>query len=98
MQVSSGLPHKHTSNHRGRGNEPVVVLGKIKSFVAVSMHSLHHIGSFLRATEDRASRDAISCCKPFTDTTGAWKVPFRFYRNAARVISLSTASIEELLG
>jgi hypothetical protein len=38
MHVSSGLPHMHTSNHRGRGNDPVVVLGSIKSFVAVSMN------------------------------------------------------------
>src|SRR5665213_4438911 len=37
MQVSSGLPHMLTSNQRGRGNEPVVVLGRIRSFVAVNM-------------------------------------------------------------
>src|SRR5262249_61572689 len=37
MHVSSGFPHRHTSNHRGRGNDPVVVLGKIKSLVAVNI-------------------------------------------------------------
>src|ERR1700722_2212226 len=34
MQVSSGRPHMLTSNQRGRGNEPVVVLGRIRSAVA----------------------------------------------------------------
>jgi len=29
----------HTSNQRGRGNDPVVVLGKIKSLVAVNIYS-----------------------------------------------------------
>jgi hypothetical protein len=38
MHVSSGLPHIHTSNHRGRGKDPVVVLGSVKCFVAVSMN------------------------------------------------------------
>ena len=37
MQVSSGRPHMLTSNQRGRGNDPVVVLGRIKSAVAVNM-------------------------------------------------------------
>src|SRR6185312_15366285 len=39
MQVSSGRPHMLTSNQRGRGKEPVVVLGRIRSFVAVNMVS-----------------------------------------------------------
>src|SRR5437764_11863856 len=37
MQVSSGRPHMLTSNQRGRGNEPVTVLGRIISAVAVNM-------------------------------------------------------------
>ena len=37
MQVSSGLPHMLTLNQRGRGKEPVVVLGRIKSFVTVNI-------------------------------------------------------------
>ena len=39
MQVSSGRPHMLTSNQRGRGNDPVVVLGRIRSAVAVNMDS-----------------------------------------------------------
>ena len=35
MQVSSGFAHMLTSNQRGRGQEPVTVLGRIRSFVAV---------------------------------------------------------------
>ena len=37
MQVSSGRPHMLTSNQRGRGHEPVTVLGSIRSAVAVNM-------------------------------------------------------------
>ena len=37
MHVSRGLPHMLTSNQRGRGKEPVVVLGRSKSLVAVNM-------------------------------------------------------------
>src|SRR5664279_1809061 len=37
MQVSSGRPHMLTSNQRGRGNDPVTVLGRIRSAVAVNM-------------------------------------------------------------
>src|SRR3954454_20969739 len=37
MHVSSGRPHMLTSNQRGRGKDPVVVLGKIKSAVAVNI-------------------------------------------------------------
>src|SRR6185437_6384430 len=39
MQVSRGRPHMLTSNQRGRGKEPVVVLGRIRSLVAVNMVS-----------------------------------------------------------
>src|ERR1700730_11311452 len=39
MQVSSGRPSMLTSNQRGRGNEPVTVLGRIRSAVAVNMGS-----------------------------------------------------------
>src|SRR5258708_40346206 len=31
MQVSRGRPHMLTSNQRGRGKDPVVVLGRIRS-------------------------------------------------------------------
>jgi hypothetical protein len=37
MQVSSGRPHMLTSNQRGRGQEPVTVLGRVRSLVAVNM-------------------------------------------------------------
>src|ERR1039458_4674235 len=37
MQVSSGRPHILTSNQRGRGNDPVTVLGRIRLAVAVNM-------------------------------------------------------------
>ena len=40
MQVSSGRPHMLTSNQRGRGNDPVVVLGRISPAVAVNMECL----------------------------------------------------------
>ena len=36
MQVSSGLPHMLVSNQRGRGHEPVTVLGRIRSRVTVN--------------------------------------------------------------
>ena len=40
MHVSSGLAHMLMSNHRGRGHEPVTVLGRIRSFVTVkAMHT-----------------------------------------------------------
>src|SRR6202008_1786334 len=39
MHVSSGRPSMLTSNHRGRGNEPVVVLGRIRSAGAVNKDS-----------------------------------------------------------
>ncbi len=35
MHESSGRPHMLTSNQRGRGQEPVIVLGSIRSFVTV---------------------------------------------------------------
>ena len=35
MQVSSGRAHMLRSNHLGRGQEPVTVLGRIKSLVTV---------------------------------------------------------------
>jgi len=50
--VSSGLPHMHTSNQRGRGNDPVVVLGKIKSFVAVNIYSPRLCSNFPTLDED----------------------------------------------
>src|SRR5687768_16175922 len=36
MQVSSGFPHMLTSNQRGRGQDPVTVLGSIRFAVAVN--------------------------------------------------------------
>jgi hypothetical protein len=36
MHVSSGLAHMLMSNHRGRGHEPVTVLGRIRSLVTVN--------------------------------------------------------------
>src|SRR5882724_7504758 len=43
MQVSSGRPHMPTSYQRGRGKDPVVVLGSSKSAVAVNMYSSNGI-------------------------------------------------------
>ena len=37
--VSICFPHMLTSNHRGRGNEPVVVLGRIWLAVAVNIRT-----------------------------------------------------------
>src|SRR5262245_39313800 len=37
MQVSSGLPHMLRSNQRGRGQDPVTVLGRVRFAVAVNM-------------------------------------------------------------
>jgi hypothetical protein len=37
MQVSIGFPHMLTSNQRGRGQEPVTVLGRVSFAVAVNM-------------------------------------------------------------
>ncbi len=37
MQVSSGLPHMLSSNQRGRGQEPVIVLGSMRFAVTVNI-------------------------------------------------------------
>ncbi len=37
MHVSNGFPHMLTSNQRGRGQEPVTVVGNIRSAVAVNI-------------------------------------------------------------
>ena len=37
MHVSNGLPHMLTSNQRGRGHEPVTVVGNIRLAVAVNI-------------------------------------------------------------
>jgi enterochelin esterase-like enzyme len=48
MQVSSGLPHMLTSNHRGLGQDPVTVLGSIRSFVMVkAMHSPRSVAQLI---------------------------------------------------
>src|SRR5277367_6608503 len=57
MQVSRGLPHMLTSNQRGRGNEPVVVLGRIRLSVAVNM-----LLAFLRQSEGEIS--SAGCAAP----------------------------------
>ncbi|GMV24756.1 MAG: hypothetical protein AMXMBFR58_07870 [Phycisphaerae bacterium] len=36
-QVSRGWPHMETSIHRGRGHEPVMVQGRVRSAVVVNM-------------------------------------------------------------
>ena len=38
--MSSGLPHMLSSNQRGRGQEPVIVLGSITFAVTVNIGSL----------------------------------------------------------
>jgi hypothetical protein len=40
IAVSSGRPHRFTLYHRGRGQEPVTVAGRIKSWVAVNAMSV----------------------------------------------------------
>ena len=40
MQVSRGLPHMLSSNHAGRGQEPVTVQGSKTSLVTVYMREL----------------------------------------------------------
>src|SRR5690348_18442305 len=47
MQVSSGRPHMHTSNQRGRGYEPVIVLGKVRLAVAVNMAKTSGAGFYI---------------------------------------------------
>src|SRR5688572_19402246 len=37
MQLSSGRPHMLMSNQRGRGHDPVTVVGRIRSLVTVSI-------------------------------------------------------------
>src|SRR6202030_1277711 len=44
-QVSSGRPHMLTSNQRGRGNDPVVVLGSMRPAVAVNIGYLQGDGN-----------------------------------------------------
>ncbi len=54
MQVSSGRPHMLTSNQRGRGKEPVVVLGRIRSAVAVNTE-----GSLARAERGGCAKKRV---------------------------------------
>src|SRR3954469_14710975 len=61
MHVSSGRPHMLTSNQRGRGNDPVVVLGKIKSAVAVNIAFAP--GTFY----PRATMAAGLCIRPHSE-------------------------------
>jgi hypothetical protein len=58
MQVSSGFAHMLTSNQRGRGHDPVTVLGSIKSLVTVNATGR----SFGAAAYHRIPRPAI--CRP----------------------------------
>src|SRR6185437_10678201 len=54
MQVSSGRPHMQTSNQRGRGYEPVIVLGRIRLAVAVNMAKTSGAGFYIgRVVHDR---------------------------------------------
>src|SRR5918996_3848759 len=46
MHVSSGRPHMLTSNQRGRGQEPVTVLGSVRFAVAVNIG--HPLACLLR--------------------------------------------------
>ena len=43
MHVSNALPHMLTSNQRGRGHEPVTVVGNIRLVVAVNIVSLRTV-------------------------------------------------------
>src|SRR2546422_6848101 len=53
MQVSSGRPHMLTSNQRGRGNDPVTVLGRIISAVAVNMGSSNRQSTSTRVRRNK---------------------------------------------
>src|SRR5690348_3146379 len=53
MQVSSGRPHMHTSNQRGRGYEPVIVLGRIRLAVAVNMAKTSGAGFYIDLSPSR---------------------------------------------
>src|SRR5215475_2106438 len=74
MQVSRGLPHMLTSNHRGRGNDPVVVLGRVRLAVAVSMGASRllmgtycHFSTVVGSRQSRVSRhDAMPCLPTHT--------------------------------
>ena len=54
MQVSSGLPHMLTSNQRGRGQEPVTVLGRMRDEVAVNIG--HPLDDANTTTAERSCR------------------------------------------
>src|SRR5215470_9487929 len=62
MQVSSGRPHRLTSNQRGRGNEPVTVLGRIRSAVAVNMRFLQP-AFYFHAVRLERSRHSVTECR-----------------------------------
>src|SRR6266480_3076309 len=70
MQVSSGRPHILTSNQRGRGNEPVTVLGRIRLAVAVNMGSSDR---HCTSTHVRSGVDAAAGGKPTVSRSGSSK-------------------------
>src|SRR6266496_2139697 len=68
MQVSSGRPHMLTSNQRGRGKEPVTVLGRMRSAVAVNMNESE--GIVLRGRDREVSGDKIGASHGQTEHRG----------------------------
>jgi hypothetical protein len=73
----SGRPHRHTSNHRGRGNDPVVVLGRMKSAVAVNMMSSPDGRRFLRRFPESMRR----CIRFLHAQTECMRLPDRRKRH-----------------
>src|SRR5579859_4936421 len=67
MQVSSSRPHMLTSNQRGRGNDPVVVLGRIRSAVAVNIGSsnaaFYYCASRVESTGSNTLRRRLGSCR-----------------------------------
>src|SRR6267142_786931 len=88
MQVSSGRPHMLTSNQRGRGQEPVTVLGRVRFLVAVNMgrhrydadEAFRVVLPHLLALKARGARTFVDC-------TPAW-----LGRDPALLVRLSEAS------
>ena len=88
MQVSSGRPHMLTSNQRGRGNDPVTVLGRIRSAVAVNMGSS---GRHCTSTHVRPGISHPNLHEAFADAKSRAKA-FRLFAKVFEIEHLSQMS------
>ena len=89
MHVSSGRPHIQTSNQRGRGKEPVVVVGSSRSAVAVNIGHLQ-----TRHSTACEARRASSFCTPQIAVAlhqGAWA----HGRHVTRLLGVSNLTLAE---